>query len=126
VAESLINPFGIDDDDYECNFIIDRNLKIGFAIVETTGMPLSNELDAFWGLKTPQPLDTLDNTSKFKKETPYSGSVADIEIPRTTNDEDYRTKLIHRRNMLRANNSAMSTNLSLSQNSISTFVDHKR
>jgi hypothetical protein len=34
VAEALINPLGEDDDDFECNYIIDRNLAIGFAMVD--------------------------------------------------------------------------------------------
>ncbi|CAD5220852.1 unnamed protein product [Bursaphelenchus okinawaensis] len=34
VAEALLNPLGEDDDDFETNFIIDRNLAIGLAIVD--------------------------------------------------------------------------------------------
>ncbi len=28
VAEALMNPFGEDDDDFECNWLLDRNLEV--------------------------------------------------------------------------------------------------
>ncbi|KAI1711792.1 bestrophin, RFP-TM, chloride channel domain-containing protein [Ditylenchus destructor] len=34
VAEALLNPLGEDDDDFECNCIIDRNIAIGLSIVD--------------------------------------------------------------------------------------------
>ncbi|CAD6197600.1 unnamed protein product [Caenorhabditis auriculariae] len=36
VAEGLLNPLGEDDDDFECNFLIDKNIATGMAIVDQT------------------------------------------------------------------------------------------
>lgn len=30
VAEALLNPFGEDDDDFESNFLLDKNLAVCF------------------------------------------------------------------------------------------------
>ncbi|EFP11538.1 hypothetical protein CRE_24877 [Caenorhabditis remanei] len=35
VAEAFLNPLGEDDDDFECNWLIDRNMSTGIEIVDT-------------------------------------------------------------------------------------------
>uniref|UniRef100_A0A914X3D7 Bestrophin homolog n=1 Tax=Plectus sambesii TaxID=2011161 RepID=A0A914X3D7_9BILA len=57
VAEGLLNPYGDDDDDFECNWFIDRNLQVGFSIVDgAIGKEPPLEKDVFWNEIIPLPL----------------------------------------------------------------------
>ena len=34
VAETLINPFGEDDDDFDTNYLVDRNIQFAFLLID--------------------------------------------------------------------------------------------
>ncbi|RXM30027.1 Bestrophin-1 [Acipenser ruthenus] len=66
VAEQLINPFGEDDDDFESNWFVDRNLQISLLSVDEMydNLP-ALERDLYWNDCDPQP--------------PYTSATADMQ-----------------------------------------------
>ena len=49
VAEALMNPYGEDDDDFDMNWLVDRNLQVGYCIVEDVGQyPPTPVKDIHW------------------------------------------------------------------------------
>uniref|UniRef100_A0A914VW92 Bestrophin homolog n=1 Tax=Plectus sambesii TaxID=2011161 RepID=A0A914VW92_9BILA len=68
VAEALLNPYGADDDDFECNWFIDRNLKIGLEIVDDAiGREPPLERDVFWQDRVFNSIYTDHRTSNSRK-----------------------------------------------------------
>ncbi|VDM41679.1 unnamed protein product [Toxocara canis] len=64
VAEGLLNPFGEDDDDFECNFLIDKNLATSLCIVDEAHDDLPPlEKDLFWSISDVEPLYSKDTAS---------------------------------------------------------------
>ncbi|KAM8972903.1 bestrophin-3 [Pelodytes ibericus] len=60
VAEQLINPFGEDDDDFETNWCIDRNLQVSLMAVDEMHMNLPKmSKDIYWNDSDPRPPYTL-------------------------------------------------------------------
>ncbi|XP_006275113.1 bestrophin-3 [Alligator mississippiensis] len=60
VAEQLINPFGEDDDDFETNWCIDRNLQVSLLAVDEMHMNLPKmEKDIYWNDTSARPPYTL-------------------------------------------------------------------
>jgi len=57
VAETLYNPFGEDDDDFELNELLNRHFRVGFSLVEETEDPPDLQRDIFWGQSEPELVD---------------------------------------------------------------------
>ncbi|KAB7504532.1 hypothetical protein Anas_09275 [Armadillidium nasatum] len=81
VAETLLNPFGEDDDDFNMNSMVDFNLQISYLIVDEMHNE-SPELikDTYWDDVVPQELPYTLASQHLKIEPPQ-GSASDIVVP---------------------------------------------
>jgi len=81
VAEQLINPFGEDDDDFEVNWMIDRNLQVSYLIVDEMHHDHPELLkDQYWDsvLTTDLPYTVA---SMGNREEPPAASTVNIQLP---------------------------------------------
>merc|ERR1711860_71499 len=62
VAEALLNPYGDDDQDFDVNFLIDRNLQVSYSMIEEAAMEMNDVQDPFAeiGLAIPAELPYAD------------------------------------------------------------------
>ncbi|CAG7835104.1 unnamed protein product [Allacma fusca] len=69
VAETLVNPFGEDDDDFEVNWLIDRNLQVSYLIVDEMHAEHPPMLkDAYWDETGPIDLPYTEAAIKYKTD----------------------------------------------------------
>ncbi|CAJ0603445.1 unnamed protein product [Cylicocyclus nassatus] len=79
VIEAALNPFGEDDDDFETNELIDRNITMGMMMVDQGyNNPPDLRPDPFWD-DAQQPLYS-EETSQLRVNRPR-GSICGIRLP---------------------------------------------
>jgi hypothetical protein len=82
VAETLVNPYGEDDDDFELNWLIDRHLKTSYMIVDEMNESFPELVkDVYWETVIPEDLPHTEESQEVEegRETPdLLGSMLDV------------------------------------------------
>lgn len=79
VAEALLNPLGEDDDDLECNYVIDKNLITGYSMVEENMARIPEQKkDDFWGIDKIAPLYSIESAERTVH--PLVGSASSVNL----------------------------------------------
>ena len=90
VAETLYNPFGEDDDDFELNELINRHFKVALNIVDDLEEPPELKKDLFWDQKDPV-LEDFPPWDDVYVRTIYDDKTYDTPEGNEENDVHFRT-----------------------------------
>ncbi|ESO03061.1 hypothetical protein HELRODRAFT_80699 [Helobdella robusta] len=80
VAECLVNPFGEDEDDFDVNFLIDRNLCVAYTIVDDVHKEQPEMIkDIYWDEQEFEMPYTVAS-EPFRVQYPHKGSAIDLAL----------------------------------------------
>lgn len=81
VAEVLINPYGEDDDDFETNYMIDRNLQICYLYFDGVVQHLPEvEKDPYWNAGIPKEMPYTIASLPFRKPN-LESAAENVTVP---------------------------------------------